>query len=290
MSKLWRTTSYLFWQYPKLWLPVLAAEVASYSVRYLQQAISQQIVLWVHRSGSVLSSGQDSFVNRSEAMKAAIFAAPFVWGRYFISIFLYTCALLATARILAKILNSGAVGFTIQSRVPYALKFSLKCFALSAACAILFMFPITSLALELGPRGLLTNPFYPGAITLLLTCAIAFIMAPQAVRLVSVAPVKISSDQAASSRVSACLASAASISLGLAVSHAHISGWNSWPRHEQLVWIAINLVIGIVTAIPYIPLFIALSLIADSAVESPGNLQLQTPGPTEGAASADAPV
>lgn len=324
MSKLWRTASYLFWQYPKLWLPVLAAEVASYCVRYLQQAISHQIVLWVHRSGSVLSSGQDSFLNRSETMKAAMLAAPFVWGGYFISIFLYTCALLATARILSTILNPGDSGFTVQSRIVKALKFSLKCLGLCAACAILLMFPITILAAGVGPRSLLMNPFFTGAITLLLSCAVAFIMAPHAVTLVSVAPIKSPPDQAASwlsvardyglplgdlagkarrrlrsrtafhrraaiSRVSACLASAVSIALSLAVPRAHISGWNFWPHYEQLVRIAINVAASVAIALPYIPLFIALYLIANGASEIPGDLQSQT-DPAESAPSGNAPV
>jgi hypothetical protein len=290
MSKLWRPVSYLFWQYPKLWLPVTVAEVASYSVKRLQQIISHQIVLLVYHGGSVLSSPQDPVPGRSEVMKVAALAAPLLWGSYFVSILLYTCAMLATSRMLTQLVSSGMIELTVRSRIPDALKFSLKLLALCASCAILFAFPITSLALSIGSRDLSTNPAYIGAIVLMLTCAISFVMAPDALRIVSAHRNQIQPEQARSSRISACVANAAAIVLSLVVTRARIPLWNSWHNHEQIVLAAINLIGGVVVAVPYVPLFITLYLIAnpDRGAGLLAGLQVEATGSTDIALSGDA--
>jgi len=44
MRTLWRTTTHLFWQYPILWLPVLLADLIAFCLRLLQGWASQAVI------------------------------------------------------------------------------------------------------------------------------------------------------------------------------------------------------------------------------------------------------
>jgi hypothetical protein len=247
----------------------MVAETAAFCLRTLQRYLSHQVVLWMYRSDSVLSSAPDYTYQSSKIVKVAFLTAPLLWGTYFLTILFYATALLTTGVILRNLADTGRaqieiVVSTVSSSLARSMRFSVKLLALCALSAIILAFPLTTLALKLGPDGILTSPIYIYGLVLLFSLAIACFIGPDAIALLR--PANSGSaphQQAYSARVSASIAVALSTALSLFVAQARMPLWNSWRDHAAIVHTILDAAGSLIVTLPYVPLFIALYLIAN---------------------------
>src|SRR5689334_23238059 len=141
MRDLFRRAALLFWQYPVLWVPLLIADAASYSANRLNRHISHQLVLWVYSTHSVLGSGADFMASPKMVREVSLLAGPVTWGGYFLSIFLYTAAMLITTAALNRIEQGDPANLpnstiAILSRPRIIARFSFKVLVLHLAAAL----------------------------------------------------------------------------------------------------------------------------------------------------------
>jgi hypothetical protein len=89
-------------KHPILALPVLAADLISFAAMHIQHTLHQPLFAWVFANkDSVLSTTSNAFVLTPEnATKAALLTIPLIWGCYFLTVYLYTGALLTTSTLL----------------------------------------------------------------------------------------------------------------------------------------------------------------------------------------------
>ncbi len=259
MNNIWRRTVFLFWQYPVLWLPVLVADFAGYWLTRLQQLLTHQIVLWIVQSGqhSVLGDIPAPITYQSSTvMKAALLTAPLVWGNYFLHIAIYTLAFVITAGLVrnrSHELSSGLVLSQIKDQVMPILKFALKALALFAIAAILFNL--------LGLAGLFSqslSSFFTVVLTVFFSSPIGWILAPSAIKLLHVqSTTPPDSTLQRSGRLYAAIAIALATLIGFALQTV------TRATHGPALWITcVAIFISLIGAVPYIPLFIALGLLA----------------------------
>ena len=106
-----RTVS-LLRERPLLALPVVIADLLSFAVMHLQHALHDPLfALFFSHRDSVLSGSRSTFsLTPENASEAALLVIPLLWASYFISIYLYTMALLAV---------SSLVGTTEDGKVPH---------------------------------------------------------------------------------------------------------------------------------------------------------------------------
>jgi hypothetical protein len=94
-------------EHPVLALPVIAADLLSFAAMHIQHALHQPLFAWVFgNSNSVLATTRSPFVLTPEnAPKAALLTIPLLWASYFLSIYLYTGALLITSAFVRRTSN-----------------------------------------------------------------------------------------------------------------------------------------------------------------------------------------
>jgi len=97
---------------------------------------------------------------------------------------------------------------------------------------------------------------------------IAYLISPAAVRLLGNTSEKVSAEEAKSSRGFAVVAVAISAGVGFAAQHAGQSLIDSPPHLHGLAIRVVELLGSLLSAVPYILLFIALSLIAAKFLET----------------------
>src|ERR1700722_2601620 len=117
MISVWQRTVFLFWQYPILWLPILAADFAGYWLARLQQLVTHHIVFWVVQSGphSVLGNVPAPITYQSSTvMRAALFTTPLVWGNYFLHITIYVIAFVVTAAFVRNGSHESSSGLVLS--------------------------------------------------------------------------------------------------------------------------------------------------------------------------------
>jgi hypothetical protein len=267
MNHIWQRTVFLFWQYPVLWLPVLVADFAGYWLTRLQQLLTHQIVLWIVQSGqhSVLGDITAPITYQSSAvMKAALLTAPLVWGNYFLHIAIYALAFVITAAFVRNRSHESSSGLGlshIRGQIVPVFRFALKVLALCAIAALLFFL--------LGSAGLLSQSFswfFTMGLTIFFSSAIGWILAPPAIKLVQVqSPTPPDPILKRSARLYAAIAIAVSTTMAFALQTV------TRATHGPPLWITcVAIFISFIAAVPYIPLFIALALLANpSSIEQP---------------------
>jgi hypothetical protein len=271
MRNLWRATAYLFWQHPVLWLPLIVADLTAFCIESLKRLLTHQIVLWLvqRHSASILSSGPEYSDQASASVKAALLTLPFIWGTYFLSILLYTMAMLATAAILhnlsvARDTNLPAVAPMIWSSMRRALVLSIKLLALCATSALLFG-PLIILSLTFGSKPFWQFPtfLFSELLTTLVMVGISYLITPSALRLIQYLNPSVGFQWTyGQGRLVGAAAVVVSAGLSLLLQKAEPSILRDLHPHGSAFVYMINAVISLIVAFPYIPLFIALYLIA----------------------------
>ena len=117
MRTIWRTTAYLFWQHPILWLPVILADLIAFCLRLLQGWMTHAVINSLLVEHSVLSSNPEPLQTLPVAWAAAFGASRLLVE--FLNLCLY-----ATAMVAISILIPALIAQTKKpwQQVPVAVK------------------------------------------------------------------------------------------------------------------------------------------------------------------------
>jgi tetrahydromethanopterin S-methyltransferase subunit C len=295
MRTLWRTTASLLRKYPILWLPAILAEVLAFNIGWLENLLRhwliQKLLPWLSEGHSVLSNSPVYGAPTQQVMNKVIFlATPIEWGARFLSDAIFACALVATAAMLRRISHTG-IGTLREAVAPIAassrriLIFSLKIFGLNIA--------FRSMAGLLSPLIVSVNPqtiqgklealfslslktsnaleklnLVPNLIndllTLPITLGFVYIIATLQLRLIQPQNFNPTPEQKKPARLAAIYAAVAFIVLGILTSTVEFILLQQLSPASNLVVYAVRTITSLITAIPYVPLYIAFYLIANS--------------------------
>jgi hypothetical protein len=301
MRNLWSTTTSLLRHHPLLWLPVIVADVASFWLSWLERLIHtqliEQVVIWLSQSHSVLGNTPDyNSLTPAVSAKAQALTAPLVWTTRYLGICLYTAALIATAAIVYNLSEPEAAPlkqarsgiWTSRRRI---LIFSLKFFFLNAVVGILGAW-LLSWALQLqslwekttSPSSTLQIAVEKSNLpvllpALLLAAAIATIMAPVAVRLLQPKGVPLTPQQAKSARHASLIVVAVAAALQVLIQQVEPYLFQHLGTATPTL-LTVGFAVSLITAIPFVLLYVALSLIATPAHPAPA-LELPPALPAE---------
>jgi hypothetical protein len=95
----------LLHEHPIFALPVVAADLLSFAAMHIQHALHQPLFDWVFTNkDSVLATTRSAFVlTPQNATKAALLTLPLIWGCYFLTVCLYTGALLISSSFVRRV-------------------------------------------------------------------------------------------------------------------------------------------------------------------------------------------
>lgn len=281
MREIWRKTAELFWERPILWLPVLCADFIGYWLREFQGVLTRELIRWLLLGpASVFDSrlvphGSVPILE----LKAALIGGPFVWGGYFVSIGLYTIAFVATAVLVKSIDQSGKPDFrlafgVVKSRIRRILRFSLRVLLFFAVAAAVWSFVLIPLAVK-SLREESLNVLAVG-VTILVEAITAYCVAPAALSLLTESSSQMMNRE--SVRWGRGFSIAGSIA-GLVIAFIPVMQGQRLlnPIIVHVGPVVFNMITSLLFVLPYIPMFIALSLIAMNDAQMPEIVAVETP-------------
>jgi len=261
MRTLWRTTVYLFWQYPILWVPVLLADGIAFCLRTFQAWTTQTVIRDFIAGHSVLSDAPEP-----------IRAVPVAWAIVFgtaralvelVNLCLYSAAMIAISILIVALLAQTKTSWrqVLLRSNPFradVLVFTLKLFGMILVAAFLnieFVGYLARLAFTFSP---LENTAVVGIIY----AAIAWLLAPSAIVILrrhKSPPTDSVSLHHARNFAAACILVSTAIFLSAEIARPSFARLLTAVLWARLYW----MVASAATALPYILLFIALGLIAN---------------------------
>ncbi len=276
MRTLLRTTASLLRKYPILWLPVALADVTSFCLRILQSWTTQVVIRNLVVSHSVLTNAPEP-LRTLPTTWATVFGVARFLVEYLHSC-VYTTAMIAVCALIPALITKSNASWqylliAVKQSGSRILLFSLQAFALLVVAAILGIWLI---AYSPGLHstwidGATISPNQGIVLQGLLFAVAAWLIAPAAVNLLKsresppteLAPVRLA-------RNSAALAVVTSVAIFLITKlvEPNLIQRSTPAVAIQIFWGLASLI----SAIPYVPLFVALSLIA-----SPSILQSSVP-------------
>jgi hypothetical protein len=264
MTNLFRRASYLFWQYPILWVPVVAADIVDTLLKEVRPLVTHALIQSVLQSHSVLSSVPDPLqASQLSTWKVAFLTAPIVWGAHFVGIVLYASAMTMTATLV--LMNPPAIrGLYKQNpdrSFKYTLFFSLKVFAIIFLIGVPWIAIVGVVSIRSPRSQFLWEGNFAILFGIAFTTVVAYFITPTAIKLLMkprTEPVNV--DLIRPARAFAVLAVIASGLLDR-LSVATQSTFLSRPTPSIGV-ILFEMVASLVGALPFILLFVALTLVA----------------------------
>ena len=264
MKELWHRTIELSRGYPSLWLPVLVAAPLSYVWRQLQPIVQHQIIFSLMQPHSVLTGSMGTIDGGSEQYwEAYLLIGIAKFGLLLIDVCGYVIAMLVTARMLGRLIatdtqNAPYADTSIYSHSRSVLRLSSLTLVLALAFGALIGIPAGIYAASVHQISLLTKPYIIGIAALILYLVLSYFITPLALRLLA----RSQSQEIGAAELSA--GRKASMFTGLAI--AVISVVQLEAAHSYQTTLTQRMVFAIagtvITALPYTPLFIALSLLA----------------------------
>jgi hypothetical protein len=264
MTNLFRRASYLFWQYPMLWVPVFAADIVDTLLKEVRPLVTHALIQSVLQSHSVLSSVPDPLqASQLSTWKVALLAAPIEWGAYFVGIVLYASAMTMTATLV--LMNPPTMAGLYKQNPDRSFKdtlfFSLKVFAI----IVLIGFSWTTIVGLISTRFPRSRLIWGGDFGILFgivfTVVVAYFITPAAIRLLRKPRTDPANAElirpARAFAVLTVIASGLLYRLTLGTESTFLA--RSTPRTGILSFDAVASLVG---AFPYILLFIALTLVA----------------------------
>ena len=265
MQSLWRKASWLFWQYPVLWLPVLVADLAGSLLNILRKIITHQVTFWLQPGDSVFS--HHSVLNLPAGVSSLWLLAPLnVWTNL-MRLCLYSTAFVLTGALI-KTLDDNPTTPSPNLRVAIRALPAKARQILIVSVVILIASPVAGLLgaaysnFNNPPFGLNKEQQISATVVLALA-ALAFATAPFALRLAQPSnPEPLPEKSRNAGRILATLAVAASGAISLILQQPTSWTLASLTTHDSLERNLVYIMASCIAAIPYIPLFIALALIA----------------------------
>jgi hypothetical protein len=227
-----------------------------------ERGATHQFVLWLvsHTHSSVLGGAPDLATQRAIELKATLLTAPLLWATYFAATYLYIVALVMTAGLVREILDGREpemepqFGF-VSARRANILSVSIKAFAVLVV-AILLMGALIVPAVHLFKREISASSIGLAA-ALLASLAVAFFITPRALALISGHQFPVSAKQISDARRFGMLAVTVSAAVGYLCEVAA-----SAARGPAVPHLVFGTVDSLLSALPFIPLFVFLSLTA----------------------------
>jgi hypothetical protein len=269
MRTIWRATAYLFWQYPILWLPVILADLIAFSLRSAQLWMRQVVLHSLSANYSVLSDAPEPLRTLPVAW-AAIFGTTRAFVEL-LNVRLYVAAMISISvlipvRVAETKTPWGQIPLTLKQlgfRIPLL---ALKILLTLAAAAILDFGLIASLPrlrfLPVFLRTMGSSRDQNVVIAAVLFAAVAWLVAPAAVSLLrpreSPSGWVINLRHARNFAVVCVIASTAVYFLA-EVAEPSFAPLLTTAFRVQCFW----LMASATSALLYIPLFVALDLIAN---------------------------
>ncbi|HEY0264741.1 MAG TPA: hypothetical protein VGC07_09460 [Granulicella sp.] len=260
MKELWRKTADLFWQHPVLWLYVAVADLAGFLVTQIQAWASHRVIVWLvaRHQQSVLGSTPES-MNYVETLKLTFLVAPLSWARYLICILLYIAAYF----LIADCVRPAAMGPVADRSSSYlrrlgnrqTITFAVKMLILYAGTSWLIIGMMNA-----SGNMLLTTPISMWIFAFTVSIVVVYIMTPSGLLLLS--PDVFSGDVAKRlklARISGLMAALTCAVLGAFCSQVAQA---SAERSHAVPSLWMQAIGSLLTALPYCPLFISLSLLA----------------------------
>lgn len=297
MKALWRSTLSLLRQYPILWLPLVLAEFINFNItwfeRMLQRSLMGQLLPWLTESRSVLGGATSHIAPTAQTIRDLhLILLPLDLGTELICIFLSAAALVATAELLRSLAKGrpATLPAALASIAPSRrriLIFSLTLLGLNAISEVLttFLAPLVFVNFEHKLEHLLSLSLQSANVleashlipnlashlwVLPVALCIVYIIAPLQARLAQppdAAPVP---DQAKQARTAAILTAVAMSALSFLVAMLEAPLFQLLPPSSSLVLYPIGTITSLITALPYVPLYIAFYLI--TTPEGPLNM------------------
>jgi hypothetical protein len=268
--RVWREATTLFWQRPWLWVPTLSADLTAFFIQLLQKRFSHWLVLrlWAR---SVLTGEAE----RPTVFKVAITSGPVLWGSFFLHIALYATALFCTASLVRSIRAGGSeaplMGLQfVRARWRSVIRVSFSMFGMMVTA-------IVSVAAGVSVVSVSNRPFspwkaaYPAQV--IVCCAAAWLLTGMAMRRIAIdCGQRIDATVLRLGRGFAAGAGGASLLLGFGGSYVQSSLIADGALRSAIGSLLINALASLAAALPYVLLFIALTLLVDGGakeLESP---------------------
>lgn len=262
---LFRHSAYLFWQFPLLWLPVLAADLSCYSLRHLQKAGTHRIAFHFLQQHSVF--GSVSGFSESGLMKTSVFTLPLYWASVYLQILVYTLAIIATVKLTIERLPQ----LHARSSYPtmewpasrHSLLFALKAMLVTAAIYIpMGVLSAWSISLRQSWLNLAQQSYLFAALA---TCLLAWLLMPVSLRLLGSSSTEpVSRENLLILRILAVAAVLATTAFAWLISI--VESGTFIPRSLPLLATMISAAGSALSALPYAALFIAMGLVLGKGI------------------------
>ena len=254
--------------HPVLAIPVLVADLIGFAAMHLQHALHQPLFeLFLDSNRSVLATTHTAFVLTPEnATKAALLTAPLLWGCYFLNIVLYTSALLTIATLLngertGEIRDLRRIRSVLMSSKRRILRFSGL-----TLLSLIVQLPLGYLTFLIGDKAALLTPLngrnlgYALAFTAELL-SVLLLSRPVLSLLRSPEPDKMNRHLVSMVGIAALIAQFA---LLLGIEHLPPSFFH---QKTVLGLLCREAFTSMLCALPYVPLFISISIIDQDSQE-----------------------
>jgi hypothetical protein len=263
LKELWRRTWDLLWRSPLLWLPALAADAIGFALLHGQQLLSHRILQWLVRSapGSVLGSTPETSALSTVQVKAVLFTAPLLWLTYFLTVLLFGFALATTAALVRDARGGRSLDF--GRGFGWALSRTSQVGVLVGGIFSVLL-PLGALMVWTLSRFTEALPTQAGALMemLLVYGIVACVFTPAALRVVRPDGTTPRSSIVRRARALALLAVVATVAVAGGCLAAQ-TGLNAIGSLEHgFARSLAEATASLLTALPYPPLFVALSLAA----------------------------
>lgn len=269
-ERLWRRTVTLAREYPALWLPVICADVVAFSLRSSRKvaalSVARFLLLLFHEHSVLMGS---TALGDSSAANTFAFAAVALVG--FVleasSVVVYAIAFVVTDRMVRErvgVRTPGEKRRTVAVVVALSVRGLLVAWLLGIANALILW-----AVMHTRWHALTTWWIFTQTVSAVTMCAFAYVMSPPAMRLLAAQqPTEQSFRLGRKCAVAAVLASAGLMTL------EHIIFAAAYGSHTEIF--VIRAIASLIAALPYAPLYIALTLLArepqTEVVQQPGAL------------------
>lgn len=273
VRQVWRETTVLFWGYPALWLPVLGADLLSFALLRLDKYVVHVVIYHLLLGPPSVLTGQRSPSDPSHAVlvEATAIGGLLEWIAHFTEIVLYTAAFFMTAALVRTIRRPETKPFRsalqfVRSQWPAIFGVSMRVlgllviFAISFATFVAFTVPKYLPHWQMGITYTIVLPAFS---------IIACVVAPIAMRRIGAKELPpLTTESKKNGRIVSMLMVIVSSFLGYCLPFVARS-FAAEPLFRNSTAETVLAGIGsLVTAVPYIVLFIALTLIVDHQVQS----------------------
>jgi hypothetical protein len=257
MRTLWRKTSELFWQHGVLWLPVFVADLFSFGIDHLRKPLFNLVVTPLLTNHSIITGAQELTTDKTKIFMGEVSSMLIIAFLELISIVAFVSAFFATAKLVKRKLgyletDAREVGLT------HILGLCVRASVIVAPLALCGFLVTTYFPIALHRFNLLLHSYATQVEGLLVMALIAYLLTPGALRAIAEPEGHVIDQETKSQGRQAAL-------LAVVVS-AVLLAFVTMAENSLLAtpgqWFFIYLVASPITAMPYIPLYIALTLLA----------------------------